>query len=68
MMKRTVTYHPKVPSEARDFLDYYQNVSTGLADDFWGELIGEKHLFTHKVSEISANSFSEISQNQSNQW
>ena len=39
MMAKSISYHPKVPSEARDLLAYYQRVSTGLADDFWSELL-----------------------------
>ena len=35
---RTISYHPKVPSEVREILDYYESISTVLADDFWSEL------------------------------
>ncbi len=38
-MKRTVTYHPKVPSEARALLSYYDDISPRLADEFWTELL-----------------------------
>ena len=35
---RTVVYHPKVPSEVRAFLDYYDGISSDLGDSFWKEL------------------------------
>jgi hypothetical protein len=33
-----IVYHFKVPAEAREFLDYYENVSQELGDKFWKEL------------------------------
>lgn len=35
---RTVVYHPKVPAEARGFLNYYEAISCELGDSFWDEL------------------------------
>jgi plasmid stabilization system protein ParE len=35
---RTILYHPSVPSEAREILAYYENISVKLADEFWREL------------------------------
>lgn len=35
---RAVVFHPKVPKEARDLLEYYSSVSMELGDGFWREL------------------------------
>lgn len=35
---REVVYHPKVPSEAREALAYYDRISGKLGDEFWEEL------------------------------
>ena len=35
-----VIYHPKVPSEVREILEYYDEISPKLADEFWEELHG----------------------------
>jgi plasmid stabilization system protein ParE len=35
---REVVYHPKVPSEVRDYLLYYDCISPDLGDSFWAEL------------------------------
>ncbi|MBK1818295.1 type II toxin-antitoxin system RelE/ParE family toxin [Luteolibacter yonseiensis] len=35
---RTLAYHPKVPSEVREILAYYEGISAKLADEFWAEL------------------------------
>jgi len=35
---RAIVYHPKVPGEARAALSYYENISSGLGDEFWEEL------------------------------
>ena len=36
---REVVYHPKVPTEVRAFLKYYDEISPDLGDLFWKELI-----------------------------
>ena len=36
---RSAIYHPKAPSEARQFFQYYQSVSPSLAEEFWNELL-----------------------------
>jgi plasmid stabilization system protein ParE len=33
-----VSFHPKVPNEVRAILDYYEDISRQLADEFWLEL------------------------------
>jgi len=35
---RIVVYHPRVPSEVREVIDYYDEISPRLADEFWAEL------------------------------
>lgn len=35
---REVLYHPKVPSEVREILAYYDEISGKLGDEFWIEL------------------------------
>lgn len=35
---RFVVYHPKVPSEVRQIIADYEEISTKLADGFWEEL------------------------------
>jgi plasmid stabilization system protein ParE len=35
---REVVYHPKVPTEAREALAYYDDISPNLGDEFWEEL------------------------------
>lgn len=36
---RSVEYHPKVPAEVRNFLEYYDAISPRLGDAFWSELL-----------------------------
>lgn len=33
-----VIYHPKVPSEVREIIAYYDDISPILSDEFWEEL------------------------------
>jgi hypothetical protein len=33
-----VVYHPKVPSEVRNFVEHYDSISSDLGDSFWFEL------------------------------
>jgi len=35
---RETYYHPLVPSEVRNFVQYYENRSESVADQFWNEL------------------------------
>ncbi len=35
---RGVRYHPRVPKEVREILDYYDEISPDLANGFWVEL------------------------------
>jgi plasmid stabilization system protein ParE len=35
---RTLNYHPRVPSEAREILAYYEDISPSLGDRFWADL------------------------------
>ena len=35
---KAVVYHPRVPTEVRDFLDHYDSISSDLGDSFWSEL------------------------------
>ena len=35
---KKVVYHPKVPTEVRGFLEYYESISSELGDSFWIEL------------------------------
>lgn len=35
---REVIYHPSVPAEVRDIIEYYEGISAPLADEFWEEL------------------------------
>ena len=37
---REVRFNPKVPEEAREFLDYYSGISGEIAESFWRELWG----------------------------
>ena len=34
-----VIFHPKVPGEVREILEYYDEISPRLADEFWVELM-----------------------------
>ena len=36
---RRVVYHPKVPSEVREIMAYYEGIGEQLAIDFWNELL-----------------------------
>lgn len=54
---REVIYHPKVPTEAREALAYYEEISPKLADEFWEDLteaiayarrFPERHHFDHR--------------------
>ena len=35
---KEVVYHPRVPSEVREAIAYYDEISPKLADEFWDEL------------------------------
>ena len=35
---REVVYHPSVPAEVRAIIEYYEGISSPLADRFWEEL------------------------------
>ena len=35
---RETYYHPLVPAEVRQFVNYYEDRSSSLADEFWNEL------------------------------
>jgi len=35
---KEVVYHPRVPSEVREAIAYYDEISPKLADEFWSEL------------------------------
>ena len=35
---KEVVYHPRVPSEVREAIAYYDEISPKLADEFWEEL------------------------------
>ena len=37
-MSREILYHEAIQREIRKILDYYENISIQLADDFWEEL------------------------------
>jgi hypothetical protein len=54
-----IVYHPKVPSEAREFLGYYEGVSRELGDKFWTELSlaiakAGKHPKRHHFDQLGA--------------
>jgi len=34
-----VVYHPRVPSEVREILAYYEEISPDLGERFWGDLL-----------------------------
>ncbi len=36
---RKVVYHPRVPSEVREILTYYEGISQELGDRFWNDLL-----------------------------
>jgi plasmid stabilization system protein ParE len=36
---RKVAYHPSVPTEVRDILGYYEDISQDLGDRFWSDLL-----------------------------
>ena len=36
---KPAVYHPRVPSEARELVEYYDDISTELGNRFWRELI-----------------------------
>lgn len=36
---KQVVYHPRVPSEVREAIAYYDEISPRLADEFWNELV-----------------------------
>lgn len=42
-MKREILYHSAIQSEIRNILDYYEAISTQLANDFWEELTSAFH-------------------------
>ena len=45
---REVVYHPRVPNEARELVEYYDGILTELGIRFWGELIAAiKHAQKH---------------------
>ena len=34
-MKRRIVFHPKVPSEVREYLGHYAGISKELEEGFW---------------------------------
>lgn len=35
---KVIEYHPRVPTEVREAVQYYEEISQKLGDDFWNEL------------------------------
>lgn len=36
---KEVRFHPKVPGEVREIVEYYEEISPRVADNFWAELV-----------------------------